>query len=504
MKKYISVLCTLFLIGCGGGGTSPSIGLEPIGGSSPPPPPPTPLFNSEPLVIQDTESLYSSVCVDPHNYRPSIQFVIPVTLNDDDYTDFFVVYWCDLKSEYFGTTQTEATPNLIVAQVSDGAGGWYTDNESVFGESWPLLAGASRKYATGDFNNDGKKDFAFAMNWEDGRGADSDYKSLQTIILSHEDSYEILNGGCYCWGHAVASRPNDKGYDDPLFAGYCDNYYFQAYTYIGEPEQKFESVTSNYPVGVDMPATNWATDFQVVGTDGIVGTTCIEEDCGIGLFYESLDWQMTGSYLLQKEFDIEWYNWNSDLNSATVYNVDGELIVGAGASQMCVIGEETVVAMFDGQKHPTQEMDPNVTYYINEFNDHRFILVFDIVDGELVQRVQPFVDEPNNYNANFFDCKDINADGLTDIVISQFSRSKNDILLGGRPLVFLNNGNQFVNYEVATEVVLPGHSIVDENAQGYMYDVNSDGYQDVVVFGETTAHDGTIEIYTANKHLSLN
>ena len=95
MKKYISVLCTLFLIGCGGGGTSPSIGLEPIGGSSPPPPP-TPLFNSEPLVIQDTESLYSSVCVDPHNYRPSIQFVIPVTLNDDDYTDFFVVYWLSL------------------------------------------------------------------------------------------------------------------------------------------------------------------------------------------------------------------------------------------------------------------------------------------------------------------------------------------------------------------------------------------------------------------------
>ena len=33
-----------------------------------------------------------------------------------------------------------------------------------------------------------------------------------------------------------------------------------------------------------------------------------------------------------------------------------------------------------------------------------------------------------------------------------------------------------------------------------MYDVNSDGYQDVVVFGETTQHDGTIEIYTANKH----
>ena len=149
-------------------------------------------------------------------------------------------------------------------------------------------------------------------------------------------------------------------------------------------------------------------------------------------------------------------------------------------------------------------MDPNVTYDIDEFDDHRFMLVFDIVDGELVKRSQPFVNEPNNYNANFFDCKDINADGLVDIVISQFSRAKHDILLGGRPLVFLNNGNQFVNYEVATDVVLPGHSIVEDNAQGYMFDVNKDGYQDVVVFGETTTLDGTIEIYTANKHLSLN
>ena len=36
-----------------------------------------------------------------------------------------------------------------------------------------------------------------------------------------------------------------------------------------------------------------------------------------------------------------------------------------------------------------------------------------------------------------------------------------------------------------------------------MYDVNSDGIADVVVFGETTQHDGTIEIYIANKHLLL-
>ena len=40
---------------------------------------------------------------------------------------------------------------------------------------------------------------------------------------------------------------------------------------------------------------HWATDFQVVGTDGIVGTTCVEQDCGIGLFM-NFDWQMTGPF----------------------------------------------------------------------------------------------------------------------------------------------------------------------------------------------------------------
>ena len=62
--------------------------------------------------------------------------------------------------------------------------------------------------------------------------------------------------------------------------------------------------------------------------------------------------------------------------------------------------------MFDGQKHPTQEMDPNTFYNIDEFDDPDLFCV-DIVDGELVQREQPFVNEPNNYNANFFDCKDM-------------------------------------------------------------------------------------------------
>ena len=114
MKDIFLALCFLFLTACGGGGGTGAIETQPV--VTTPSTPTVKLFESEPLIIQDAETFYSSVCLDPHNYRPSIQFVIPVTLNDDEYTDFFVVYWCDLKSEYWGTTQTEAT-QLVVAQA---------------------------------------------------------------------------------------------------------------------------------------------------------------------------------------------------------------------------------------------------------------------------------------------------------------------------------------------------------------------------------------------------
>ena len=127
--------------------------------------------------------------------------------------------------------------------------------------------------------------------------------------------------------------------------------------------------------------------------------------------------------------------------------------------------------------------------------------MYDIVDNKLVQRDDAFVNEINQYNANFFECGDINNDGLSDVVISEFSRGERQF--GGKPMVYLNNGSKFVMYENAEEP-MPGHSGVQDNAQGYLHDMNSDGYVDVVVFGETTATDGNIEIYTTTDYLTLN
>ena len=57
---------------------------------------------------------------------------------------------------------------------------------------------------------------------------------------------------------------------------------------------------------------------------------------------------------------------------------------------------------------------------------------------------------------------------------------------------------------------MPGHSLLidAQHGQGYPKDVNGDGVEDIVVFGETMRnefnnYDGSIEIYLGNFNFSI-
>ena len=101
-------------------------------------------------------------------------------------------------------------------------------NQDIFGELYPKLGGASRKYARGDINGDGKDDFAFAMNAEDGRAA-YDEETVQTnyanpaILLSTASGYEVIKLGDKDWGHSVQIKNNEA-----LFGGHRS----QAFKYM--------------------------------------------------------------------------------------------------------------------------------------------------------------------------------------------------------------------------------------------------------------------------------
>ena len=167
---------------------------------------PQPLFNETPIKLIDGVSYYSHACNDP-----SFQFLLPMNINDDEYVDFIAHFWCDSSTP--AQFDDQPTQDALVAYVSSNNGSYAIDNIGVFGSVQAKLGGASRKYSRGDINDDGKDDFAFAMNWEDGR-ASFDNAAMITnyarpsILMSNESGYEIIRIGKPDWGHSVQIKEN--------------------------------------------------------------------------------------------------------------------------------------------------------------------------------------------------------------------------------------------------------------------------------------------------------
>ena len=147
-------------------------------------------FKEEPIIIADL-NLFTSVCNSGYS-SPDVnfQFVIPVNINNDEWQDFIVHQWCEIDRDMSGEVIQGPTPDVLSVHLSNGDGTYRDGNEEVFGELVPSLGGSSRKYDTGDFNGDGRVDFAFAMNWEDGRsGSPWEYsRASPAVILSKNEA----------------------------------------------------------------------------------------------------------------------------------------------------------------------------------------------------------------------------------------------------------------------------------------------------------------------------
>lgn len=141
-------LCVAACGGGGGAGGANSSGAAVVAGNS--------LLQS--ILIPDALEYYKDQCA-----TPTVQFVIPVRLNNDSLQDFIVHYWCGQPLPWGREVKT-ATPDALVAQVSQPDGTYKVSNELIFGSKYYGLGGASRKYVRGDINGDGRDDFAFAMN----------------------------------------------------------------------------------------------------------------------------------------------------------------------------------------------------------------------------------------------------------------------------------------------------------------------------------------------------
>ena len=117
----------------------------------------------------------------------------------------------------------------------------------------------------------------------------------------------------------------------------------------------------------------------------------------------------------------------------------------------------------------------------------------------MVKKDIEIIGEEIEHNFNFFDCVDVNEDGQKDLVAQVFSQqwTEQDNNLG-IPEVYIRNGDVFSNLDTTT---WPPFT-VDIDSQGYLYDVDSNGTHDLVMFPLKVNTSGAIEIYLSNRSLT--
>ena len=462
----------IILSGCGGG-TSSSLPVD----NSNQIPEPIALFNSDPIILLDAASYYSNAC-----NNPSCQVLIPTKINEDAYTDFIAHYWGDslTPAEY----DVAPTADALVAYVSDNFGGYKIDNVGVFGEINPKLGGASRKYARGDLNADGKDDFAFAINWEDGR-ASFNYQSMisnyakPAILLSNDSGYQVIRLGTEDWGHSVQIKDNKV-----FFAGHSS--------------QVFELSGSNW-INISDSYDNLSFASFLIFDEFIINSVRKEFSQGLELIKDN---KVISSIMIEESFKVNFESWNNagsnNFSELGVYNIQGKNYFHGMISEMCK-KDDIIVATINASKLISGEIEEGGYYSESETIPVVIFSFYEIFNDSLMELDIDIINEEINHNFNFFDCIDVNNDQSKDIIAQVFSEQWNDQDNNkGVPEVYINDNGRYFNLDTSS---WPVYSYVDDS-QGYLYDIDDNSTPDLIVFPLKINTSGSIEIYTTNKNIT--
>ena len=457
-------------------------------------------FEEAPLKVDLTQFDVVQECAsyDFTRGEPVVEMFLPTQINDDQYTDFLILAFCSNSNELSGIEHDGPAYTYIIPYVSDDQGQYSAQPQSVFGEAFPKLDYMPRKWVQADLNGDGREDFALAINTDDGRLNHA--VPYQVVLMSEPNgqfSVQQITTPAPLMAHAISLAKNPLGGLDVLWSGYSMDGGVYAYRYLSGA---WTDVTTEYPNAnaYDLNTSDFGTETRAVlpeqgETAKIVSMS--QQDAagnsikGMNLWQRNgTTWSVTGSYGVSIDGLVERKSWVTQQPTPIGYTtINGkELIIDAFTQEGCIIqdqGSTYFMAQVSGTGITGQkELDKNRVYGQAEATDEEFISVLtflDISGDDVFASSLSVTNEQIIENGNFFDCRDVNGDGLTDVVMHNFANSWRDNWTKLQtPYVYLNNGTSgftYVDYEKTG-------AFDNEFGEytGVLKDMNGDGIEDLV------------------------
>lgn len=418
----------------------------------------------------------------PRKYASATTPVI-IDFNDDGQLDFAFHVWQGQSDTTWGSVTNEITPNKLILFVSQ-SDGKYKELTNLIIDGSQILPGLSRKSSIGDINQDGKLDWVYALNREDGRsGANALYNtSKAAALISQEDgTYKVVELGITNWYHSVQVDQNIEGLPLVILSGYYSgpNYGGDSKGWGGGLGYTWSETTQKFSDGVPLPAHPNTFLTLLSPSDNVQIITVSSSNEGLQLLElfekRESEWVSLDVLMPYESIMVNFVSYSLDRGQAELFELDpGVYATAAGYSESKKISlfpgdESTAVFKFGGAQVDAPRQDG--FYYQN---DGRAIQKLDFYrsKGEVLEKLNiNIVGEDKNLNSNFIDIIDFNKDGLEDIAVYPYT-------LGGQPHVYLNTGGN-VFYKI-NEVSFPeAPSNWGGSASSKLIDLNSDGILDL-------------------------
>ena len=426
------------------------------------------------------------------------------------------------------------TSEMFLRQTEPGV--YEVWNYELFGEDFIYLGGMGRKRIVADVNKDGYPDLVRALNREDGRRntilhsenepyLDNWMTQQKAFISNGNGTYRIDDlGDLVMWGHAITTAKMENGDQDIVFGTYDNNSTrnpwqgpANAFTYQGDYQEEY----GDYP---------WLDAWDIMASDPVnVGDNNYSEYLiDTREFLNDQDEPESQGYAIFKQVDGVWqpyinHHMSTIVDSIDVYMDDKNVLIGQdnirtrpvwehqgvrmvnhtwadSCSLMLYENEAIFVSVADGLIIP-EHHDYSQPIYPNELESlgyNKFITAWKIENNEVIILDHIFNEQwENPQGERFFECRDINGDGLDDYMSwssgygdSQYPGDGPDLY----PQVYINNGNgDLVHHEIKglDEIQLLPHNPDAQISTGvisqYM-DINGDGIGDFLhhIYGQGT------------------